>query len=562
MPTVPRYDSQVEQKALPNVRVETRVPEEAFGGGPSFDGVIQQSQRLASQSGQIFQQQKEKADDLATIEYQTKLSSKKQELFWDPKSGAFGRKGKDALGAREEYGTQFDKYADDLEKGLGSEDQRAMAKKIRMKERLDLDGQIERHTFGEVQTFQEQTVKAGVATARNDGVLNYADPGKINNSVRLQEALIYQNAAGKPAALVQLEIQDARSKTHSEVVNRMLANGQDLTAKAHFEKNRDMFTGEDAEHLEKALKEGSLRGESQRQSDAILARTSDMPTAMAKAKAIQDPQVRDAVSERLKSEFGIKKQAQDQRVENLHRLATDIIDKTGNVDKIPPTTWSQFSLSERSQLKSYAKMRREGTEPETDWNDYYGLKMMASTPAGKDDFKNMNLLVYRNKMADSEFKEITNLQTGLRNGDEKATKTLDGFQTDQQIVNDSLLSAGIDATPKPDSNEAPKVANFRRQVDIQVRQIQERTGKKATNEEVQGVVDNLMVKGVTEKGWFWDTKKRAFEVGAGEKLEVNIKDIPKADRAKIEDALKRRNIAVTEEKILEVYSRKLQGMAQ
>ncbi len=561
MPTVPRYEAGVQEKPLPAARVTTDAPSlEAFGGGASALAVGQETQRLGDLSYKLAEAEKAKADDIATIEFQTKLSSKKQELFWDPKTGAFGRKGKDALGAREDYGSQFDKYADDLEKGLSSNTQREMARKIRMKERLELDGQIEHHTFGEMQTFQKQTVQAGIATARNDGILNYSDPAKVQDSIRLQEALIYQDAAGKPPAMLQYEIETARSKTHSEVVTRMLDNGQDLTAKAHFEQNRAMFTGEDAAKMEKSLKEGSLRGESQRQSDAILAKHSDMQSALAEAKQVQDPHIRDAVTERVKDEFGLRKVAETQRVESLYKNAADIIDKTGNVDQIPPAQWSQFPLSDRAALKAYAKNRREGTQPETSWGDYYGLKIQASNPQGREEFKKMNLMPYRPIMADAEFKDLITLQTGLRNGDEKAGKALDGFMTDQQIVNDSLLAAGIDSTPTAGKKDATRVMNFRRQVDVQVRAVQERTGKKATNEEVQSIVDNLMVKGVTEEHWYGNKKKPAFELADGEKLDLTVKDIPKGDRAKIEEALKRRNIAVTEDKILDLYSRKLKGM--
>lgn len=567
MPRIPEFTPKVRQQGLPGVRVSTDAPIEAFGGGASLQRLETAGNQLATQSQKIFEEEKRKADDIATTEFYTKLASKKQELFWDPEKGVIGKKGKDSFGALDEYGTQFDKYADELEAGLATEEQRLMARKIRQKERLEFDGQVQRHVFQEAEKFQDQTIKAGVATARNDAVLNYHDPAKVQSALQLQESLILQGAKGKPPALVQAEIQEVRSKTHTEIVARMLANGQDLPAKAHFEKNRQMFTGEDATRLEKALEEGTLLGESQRQSDSIYKKhPGDMSAALAEARSIQDPKLRKATADQIEERFSQKKRAEEQANDEMNKRASDIIDKGGTIQDVMKqmaTEWPLLSSSQRSALKSYAETRSKGLEPQTNWELYTDLKMMAATPELRSQFLQGGIYKYRNQLSDERYKEMVDIWTGLKNGDEKTKNLLDGYRTDAQIVNDTLSAIGIDPTPKQGSDDSKKVALFRSKVDEEIRRKQSELGRKVNNQELQEIVDNFVVKGKVKGtgifGYFQD-EKRQFELEPGQDVEISPTDIPKAERQKIEAALKARKLPVSDQAIVELYRRKTQSM--
>ena len=559
MPTVPTYSNpQVRQQGLPNARVNTEGASlEAFGGGESTARLGQATQGLGKQAFDLVLQEKQKADEARATDAYQQTVSLKNDLFWNPQKGAMTKKGKDAFGVVDEYTTEFDKGANDIESELENEDQKALYRRMRGREKQELEGLLTKHTYQESQNYESETVKSTLATQQQDAVLNYTQPGKVQESIKMQQALIQSNGAkqGKPPELVDLEMKKAVSDTHTAIVNRMLANGQDMTAKQYYEGNKDQFDAKDITLVEKAVEEGSIRGESQRQSDQIVAKAQDMPTALANARAIEDPKLRDATTERIKDFYSSQKVAERNAVEDLHRKATDIIDKTGNVDHIPPAQWAQFSLSERASLKSYAKLRREGTEPATNWDDYYSLKTLASTGATKDQFLKINLMEYRPKMSDTEFKEMTSLQASLRKGDENADKLLDGYRTDSMIVNDALAEAGIDPTPKPGTPSSLQVNTLRKQVDDQIRLVQQQTGKKASNEEVQKIVDGLMVKGVTKKGWLFDTKKRAFELEPGERLEIQAKEIPRGEKSKIQEALRRKNLPVTDQSVLELYRR-------
>jgi hypothetical protein len=396
--------------------------------------------------------------------------------------------------------------------------------------------------------------------AQDEAALNYQDPAMLQRSIDTQKSVILEHAnrMGLPPEYVQMKTKEVESQTHSTVINRMLSNGQDKLASQYFAANREVFTGKDIIQVEKALEEGSLRGESQRLSDEIMGKTKTMTAALEEAREIKDPKLRDAVTERVRGEFSLKKAAEAEDQEKRFQSYADIIEKNGGRPDqsgglLPPAQWMALDLKERQALETRAKQLREGIPPSTDWAKYYELKTLATNSSTREEFLRENLMVYRPNMADAEFKELVNLQQQLRSGDEKA---LDGYRTKAQIVASTLSAAGLDPTPAAGKKEAQQVAEFQRQVDAEVMALQKRTGKEATNEEVQDIVDNLIVKGhVPGTGFlgFFRDEKFAFEAKEGDVLVVDIDDIPRKDRLEIEAYLKKSNYPVTEDSVRAMY---------
>lgn len=559
-------------QGAPNARVSTSAPIEAFGGGRAAENVTRQAQNLGEQAIQTIEknqalaaklakEEKDKADDVATQDAYTRTVQLRNRLMYDPENGAMNRKGKDAFGAGEEYGKQFEAGADEIENSLTNPEQKALYKRIREGEARDLDSNLTRHTFAQAQAYDEETTAASVSTTREDAVMNYQDPGKVGMSINRQKVLIESNGKrnGQPAEMIKQKQMAAESTTHEAVINRMLANGQDLMASDYYKNIKGSIHGDAVAQVERNLQEGSIRGESQRQAVKIYTTNNDLTSALQAVDKIKDPKIQDATRDRVKQKFLEKEQAKDAAEEQTFRSAFSIVEKTRNKDDIPPDQWDQLSPARKNSITEYLEKAAKKEGVQTDWDAYYNLKQMAASPALRDKFMQTDLLLYRPKLADAEFKELVNAQSDGKKGD---TKAIDGIRTDAQIINQSLLDAGVDPTPKQGSKDAKKVNMFWKAVDEEVKALQSQTGKKATNDEVQGIVDKLMTKGVTEKGWFWDTEKRLYEVdpGTDKKFEIKTKDIPLMDRQKIESALRARGINPTDDKINQIYKSKLAGM--
>lgn len=556
MPEVPVYNRpQIQAQNIPNARANVETSLETFGGGQSAANL---GNTVVGLADKYATEEKKKADDLKNLQTDKAFTDLETRILYDSKNGALTKRGEDSFALPDQVDAEYKKGLEEISKGLNNADQKMAFEKMAASRKGDIDRKVQVHMSGERVKFDDATTESFLTNERGAAVLAYNDPIRIQQSLDRQQIEIAKHADrnGLPPEWVQSKMQDAVSKTQSGVVNRMLDLGDDRKAKAYFDEHKEQFSGQDVGHMEKMLEEGSIRGESTRKSDAIVAQGLSMSQAMEQVKKIEDPKIRDATSDRVRQDFQIKEAARRDHVEKLHIEAGNILDKTPDVSKIPFQQWNQFSVGEKAQLKQYAKTKSEGDQPKTNWGEYYDLKSLASNPETAKDFAQTDLYSqYRNKMGDSEFKELVNIQTAMRNG--KSPKELDGYRTNQQIVNDSLIQAGYDTGANASKSQKASVAGFKRNVDEQVAELEKRNGKKATNAEIQNISDSLLVKTVTDKGFIWDTTKRAFELTGGDKPDISYKDIPKGEKKKIEEVLRKRNIAPNENKVKDLFLRKV-----
>lgn len=561
MPKVPTYNpNQVREERSPFVPDRVQVSRESLGGGASAAGVFKAVGGLAEMSSEFELAARKRVSDTQFLEGDSALSK----LQVDTMSLVKNTRGKNALESDKIIKDTWQKGVDDLLIGYEDQNTKARINQAAQARYDDIYRDTTFHVSGELKKYEDETHTSYVANARDEAVFNYRDQEKVDFSIWKQEQAILSIADKNnwPPEKLKEELDNSASNTHLQVFTRILNDGDDRGAKQYHERVKSQLSGKDAATSGKLLEDATLRGESQRSSDKIVGGAKDMSEAMEQARGIDDPKLRDETATRVKQYYSDKKLADDRSTEDLHKRAANFIDKTPDIDTYitqNPADWNRFSLSERSSLKSYAAKRRQGSEPETSWADYYNIKTMASTPATRDKFLKTNLMEYRSKMADSEFKELVKEQTAGRSG-RGISKEFDGYRTDSMIVNDALNSAGFDPSPKHGSNDAESVARFKSTVDQQIKQQQDRTGKKASNEDVQGIVDNMLVEVVTKPGFIFDTKKRVFELDPGEQGAISIGAVPRIERQKIESALKSRNMPVTEDKIIEMYSEKLKGI--
>lgn len=551
--TVPKYNGpQVAEKAIVGTRVNTELPANAVAGAGS--------EKIFKPAMDILQKGKDDADQLAIMEADKKLTQLETSLLYDKQNGALNRRGKDAFGLPDEVGQSYSKSAKEIEDSLSNPNQKFAFQRMAQDRGLSIDRTIQKHVGAEIKNYDDQETSAYVKTQMDLAVTAYQDPDKINQAIESQKVAIAAHAQrnGMPPEWIKLKTEEAQSQTHAAVIDRMLANGDDRSAKSYFDANKDFIDGKQAAALEKDLHISSIAGESQRISDKIYASGLSMTESISEAKKVDDPKLRDATIERIKDNFNLKKVAERDAAEKTSLNFTNMVDKGMSINDImkkSPRQWAALPEGERSSLKRYYEHASSGKAIETDFQQYYDLKTLASSKETQDSFLETNLMQYRDKLGNSELKELMTLQAGIRNGDDKSKKQLDGYRTDKMIVDGALAAAGYDTSLK--GRDADKVVKFQRMVDEQVAQIQEKTGKKATNADVQKITDGLMIEVVTNKGLIWDTKKRAFDLESGEDVEDIV--IAKDERRKIEDSLKRAGRPVNTQSINELYLRKMKG---
>ncbi len=301
-----------------------------------------------------------------------------------------------------------------------------------------------------------------------------------------------------------------------------------------------------------------VAAESQAASDQIVL---DIPTrtaALTAARMISDPLVRDATVSRVNARFDEMDAAEGEQIKNSLQAATLHVEQNYSTDGIAPDQVLLLQKNGRwDGLETRARQLRQGEDPKTDaalWREIHN--QMTQEP---QVFAERDLMADRHLLSLSDFQRFSTEQDLIRTGGDGAAKLLAGVRTNTQVVDDTLREMGIDPSPDPGGADATRVAEFSRQVDERVRALQQATGKEATTQEVQEIVDELAVKGATRGGilGFRTAPKFQFELESGDAFTVvDVDEVPPAERRKIESALTRAGRPITDDAILELYNMK------
>lgn len=569
MPVV-RRDREVTTAPLPGVRKTAAETALSRGAGlaqaqgnraETIAGVGGLVARIgASKYGEIQQQERDKADQIAALAMDNAFAKWEATTLYDPNTGALTKQGKDALPLPEQTAAGFTKVSGEIEATASTDRQRQAFQTIKARRQQGLDITIRRHVFGEMQTYGRDELAGTLENARNEAGAKALDPEGSADAIHRGVAAL--NAVGPklgmgPAALEKQRLAFT-SAAHGDVIERLLANGKDRQAKAYLEElQAGQLTGDAQARLEKALEVGSLRGESQRQADVILAAGGTLTEQSKKAKAIDNPEVRDAVQQRLEHEAAVRDREERETEQQTMRGAYDILDKTANVNRIPPAVWAEFDGGTRSAMRSYAEHKAKGTPVQTDLPTYYGLVQKAMDDP--EAFATTNLLKHRHQLDEVEFKQLAGLQLSIVNGNKnQAEKDLGGLRTNLQIVNDSLVQYGI--TPdgaKQTKKEEAAVATLRRMLDTAVEAEAQRIGKKPDNIFIQREADRILSQSVTTPGSWWNIWPGGKSVSdtTTRLIDTKARDIPPAERTLVEAALRARQQPVSDATVLDLWLR-------
>lgn len=681
MPTIRRYERQVDLAPIQGGRQTVAPSAESFGASAG--------KALGDIGKNIYQDEVRRQDEVAVLEADRKMSEWENKRLYDPKNGALAVKGKDAFGLPDTINKEFDDTANEIAKGLSTPRQRDAFMRMRASRQRDVNGTLSRHVFNEIRQFDNNETSAYIANSQQAAANNYNDPERIGLEIERQHAAVsdFARRNGLEGSETERMLRErAVSGTHKLVIEKLLANGQDLAASRYYngqgdagdrlykaapgllEKgnidlkarkiatnadrsistvrsmsfeedgkevviptvidgkvvsdkeaidqyhktgehlgkfdnpaNADKFsealhqaqagfyggakfqmTGSEQIEMEKKLKVATTEGTAVRAVDDVwksLGPTSDIAPVNA-----------DKMSEELRKRFGdepgILKAAQTQLSERIvmhnaaqqERREANSSDVWGAIEKGVPITqivrMQQFLAlpgREQVQIKEHVADRaynlsRRGKD-DSDLSAYYDLVNMATDSNRRNDFVGMNLYEkYRTRLSDADFKHFATLQAAMRRGDDKeADKLASNERVQKQIVDDALLSLKLDPTPNEKTKPADveRILGFRREVREAVRRQELTTGKNATDKDVQGIVDNLLVRGTVPgsgvAGYF-QTERRVFELKDGENLAIKRTDIPKDELTKIEDALRRAGRTPTDEAVTTLYQAKLMRM--
>lgn len=515
MPVARRYGPrQVSLTPLPGARLSAAETPLSAGAGlaqaraQKFGALAQLGGVAASVGAQVYDhvvsQERDRADQVALLDAQNQIDDWENKRLYDPNDGALAQKGKDALGLPEEVNGEYRDLTGKIAAGLSTDRQRQAFARVQAERGQTLDLTLRRHVFGEMQSYETNELRSTVENATNNAIANALDPGRISTELARAEQAITTSAPrlGAGPEQVQAQLDATRSQVHVGVIDRLLALEQTGRAQAYFDETKDQISGDKVAAVEQALEVGTLRKQAQTESDKIVAAGGTLTEQRDKARGIDDPKLRDEVMQRIEHEAAVTEAATRQAEEARTQNAFNLVDKTHDVTRIAASDWAQLSPSAKVGLREYQDRLTRGVPVETDLPTYYGLMRQAGDDP--ETFATRNLLELKGKLGEAEFKQLTSLQLSLRNRDQQsADKQLAEFSTQTQVLEDQMGAYGIDlkaAEKDPTSAVGQQVLQIRTLVRNRVNALQESTGKKATNADVEAIATDVLSKQSSKGG--------------------------------------------------------------
>lgn len=590
MATIPRVPSNgVAPAAYPNVGGPAQAPVQAFGGG---NQTFQEAGALAGDVGQRAYQEAEKrnayqeklkdeARQIASAEFAAKFSAEETRL----KTSLSNVRGKDAMKASQDTLGAFDKFYEAQSKDVTDPDLKARVRGHFLQYKNSLNSFAQPYAASQLTAYDNEVNDSLVQNETTAAVDSWNDPERIQLAVARVfgsiEALGARN--GKPEEWMKAEERQSLGRLYTGVINRMMAAGDHASAQDFFTKHQNDFA--DPAATERAMKQTDLLGEAQAAADKVVkgevlpSGEAVMPEAnrqdaldrideIAKGK---EPLFREHARDLVNKRWDELDQAEKKRQEALYESITKRYDADPSQDprQIDPVGWQMLPTHLRDAISNRYKKDQK--------NDGLFLSFMAKDQKQVAAYSPAQFEAeVWSKLPDEQRKEARTHWTAAIDAVGKPEKAaiFKGMISDEQKVWNSLAGVpGMGIPPGTTLEDAETVwkgttvgaANRQSQLDyMKFRDDVQAAWGIATalkkeplgDDEKQKIIDRLLIPKVFSGG----KEKPVILLSEAERKDarVPITAIKKADRQAIENIIKSKGKAVTDDKIERAYAAMVQ----
>lgn len=425
--------AEVAPQAAPNATITTSTPAHAF----NVEGIKEQNQatRDTLQNVQkIIVLEKQKANKVAVQDADVQLSELQNNLQFESSKML----GKGSAGAPEFAQDEWSKGVTAIREGLSNDAQKQQFDILRAKRESNLMTAVQKHTFLEMQKYDEESTAAAVLNYRQEAVLNYDDSRAIERSILSQEdaylgrlartsqippkpvtndpeeIAAWRNAALKDP-IVKKNIRDIHEQTHSDVVTQMLSDANTDVAKEYYEANKDHLSPALRKEIKTVIdKESAIVNADKQAVDIMKSVGPNVGEIENHINDIKDPEVRKEVEKRIDPLVRQEIERQNnQQADIVKRMASgkySLADLRRDRDALPNDMFNaiEFARSNNAQDKKF-KDKWDGTYGGL-WNDYLAITTGASEDRN-EQFINLRkkILLRKPLLREDDYSELLKL---------------------------------------------------------------------------------------------------------------------------------------------------------
>jgi hypothetical protein len=491
------------------------------------DSVGPAIRRVGAQVFDIAQQEQEKANATQLLEADREFAALEQNLFHDPKNGAFAKKGKDALSAPDSIWPTWDGAVEERINQMPPAI-RGRAQAFAQNRRQALEQSLSRHIVNESDKYRQSEFNAYVESAAEAAASKYTDDQAIQTEV--DRATIAMEATGITSGLPPEAVDQLRAGITSKILSsamREKLRDDPVSAQAWYDKNKLGFDADSRETFEKQLKPLVLAEESREEAQRLMKGT-DHLGAMEKALDIKDPAKRKAVVDEIQMRKTLfdaqEREYKENMIEGLNQ-AVEGSDPAQPLDRSLSSAQYDFAVREglMPKLRSLQEERITGAVPKTDPVRFGEIVDLVTAASGGDKAASAKLIelnpMLEGSLAPSDRAKVSEWRkTFIESSiDPEAERKLRETMSESQQLSDAYITAGI----KKDSEEALYLRNLYTDT---VESFKVQQGRAPYGDERDKMLKNILLN--YDRGWT-KTDGRLFEVWAGmsnsEKADALIK---------------------------------------
>lgn len=276
---------------------------------------------------------------------------------------------------------------------------------------------------------------------------------------------------------------------------------------------------------------------------------------------ITDAKLREAATSHIERDQARLDRVKAEATKSLLGNAKLAYEKTG---RVPPSLMSALEETDpgvaadlMSGIRADQKARRaeaKGDEIKTDLAAYYALRRAAMDPETQGKFASDDLMKYRDSISTTDLKGLMNLQGSINKADAKAVDLQRQIKQTVTMVRSTMLSAGLDLTPKEGSKQAVELDKFMGQLTLALDAEQARQPDKPLTQEQLRKTGMTLLQEAHEQGsgffGFGVNKKRLYEVRSDPDavnksyVQTRYSDIPPNIRAELEASVPKKKPSI------------------
>lgn len=451
--------------------------------------------------GQMFQRERERQAEIRLTAAESDARLLRQQIATD----VTALQGVNALNAVEQAEQRYRDGVTKIESELRDP---AVRRQFQMRAKI-LGGElVERarsHALQQSEAVDEARTKANLADDLEQlSSADLTDADAIVERMSLNQRS-YLTRKGLPTEAVDQSVRELVSAARVSQIQALVDQNNTEAAKTLLEEKSGQFLPKDIEKARNLVTDADMVVQAQQAEDTILAEFGDNERDALKAvRERYSDKMRDMVEMRVERRYATAERLRREDIEAVSTRAEQAVYQRRPIARQDRLFLLENNPRALSALERLSLSLEKQTPITTDWSTYYELSNM---PQGQ--FRDTNLMEYRDRLDDGEFKQLIDRQAELRGTGGRRPR--EGGMTSVQVKQELFTAAAqkqlFSGNPNTLGQIKPNTTNSRRMTELSEavqEEIDRRTEKEGplsktqVREAIQAVIDATVL---DDGGW-------------------------------------------------------------